>query len=101
MDRPEDLPFAFAELRRMGIERVSVVGGRRVATQLIDAGLVQDVYLTTSPREGGDPNTPMYPGRLDGYLVVRKRGTGPETGVVFEHTVLAGGPRPRRHGGQT
>ncbi len=88
MDRPDDLPRAFAELRRMGLERVSVVGGRKIATQLIDAGLVQDVYLTTSPRDGGEPNTPMYPRRLDGHLVVRKRGTGPETGVVFDHTVL-------------
>ncbi len=102
MDRPEDLARAFAVLGRMGIERVSVVGGRRVATQLIDAGLVQDVYLTTSPREGGDPNTPMYPGRLDGHVIVRKRGTGPETGVVFEHTVLAGGPcSGGRLGGRT
>ena len=88
MNRSEDLPGAFAALRRMGIERVSVVGGRRIATQLIDAGLVQDVYLTTSPRDGGEANTPMYPGRLDGHRIVRKRGTGPETGVVFDHMVL-------------
>ena len=86
MDHPAHLARAFAEVRRMGIARSSVVGGRRVATQLIDAGLVQDVYLTTSPRAGGEPNTPMYPGHLDGRLIVRKRGTGSEAGVVFDHT---------------
>jgi riboflavin biosynthesis pyrimidine reductase len=90
MDRPEDLPLAFSRLRRMGVERVSAIGGRRIATQLIDAGLVQDLYVTTAPRDGGEPCTPMYPGRLDTRLVVRKRGTGPEAGVVFEHRVLRG-----------
>jgi dihydrofolate reductase len=62
-----------------------VVGGRTIATALIDAGLVQDVYLTTSPREGGEPNTPMYPKPINADVIVRKHGTGRETGVVFEH----------------
>jgi hypothetical protein len=43
------------------------------------------MYLTTSPKEGGEPNTPMYPKPLRGELVVRKRGTGPDAGVEFEH----------------
>jgi len=85
MKDKNDLRSAFAEMRRMRIERVSVVGGRTIATSLIDAGLVQDIYLTTSPREGGQPNTPMYPKPLDAEVVVRKHGTGDETGVVFEH----------------
>jgi len=55
---------------------------------VIDAGLVRDGYLTTSPREGGQPNTAMYPKPLRADLVVRKQGTGPETGVVFEHRVI-------------
>jgi len=83
-----DLRAACTELRRLGIDRVSAVGGRTVATALIDAGLVQDVYLTTSPREGGDPNTPMYPRPLDAQLLVRKHGSGDEAGVVFEHLLL-------------
>jgi riboflavin biosynthesis pyrimidine reductase len=87
MKDKNDLPTAFAKLRRMGIERVSVVGGRTIATALIDAGLVQDIYLTTSPREGGEPNTPMYPKPLDAEMIVRKHGTGAEAGVVFEHLV--------------
>jgi len=83
-----DLRSGVRALRRLGIDRVSSIGGRTVATALIDAGLVQDVYLTTSPREGGQPNTPMYPKPLRADLVVRKQGTGPETGVVFEHRVI-------------
>jgi len=85
MKDKNDLPGAFRELRRLGIERVSVVGGRTIAAALIDAGLVQDIYLTTSPREGGEPNTPMYPKPINADVIVRKHGTGGETGVVFEH----------------
>jgi riboflavin biosynthesis pyrimidine reductase len=85
MKNKNDLRSAFEALRRLGIERVSVVGGRTVATSLIDAGLVQDIYLTTSPREGGQPNTPMYPKPLNAEVIVRKHGTGDEAGVVFEH----------------
>jgi riboflavin biosynthesis pyrimidine reductase len=88
MDKPEDLPRAFEQLRELGITHVSAIGGRKIAAQLIDAGLVQDVYLTTSPRAGGEPNTPMYPGSLKGAVVVRKRGTDGESGVTFEHIRL-------------
>jgi 5-amino-6-(5-phosphoribosylamino)uracil reductase len=89
MARPDDLPSACRALRRMGIERVSCVGGRTVATALLDAGLIRDLYLTTSPRPGGQPNTPLYPRPLATRTVVRKYGTGRETGVVFEHLSLS------------
>jgi riboflavin biosynthesis pyrimidine reductase len=88
MSHPAELQRAFEVLRDFGVERLSCVGGRRVATQLIDAGLVDDLYLTTSPRPGGEPETPIYPGRLAGRVIVRKRGTGPEEGVTFEHMVM-------------
>ena len=88
MSRPDDVPAAFAALRTFGIERVSAVGGRQLATQLIDAGLVQDVYLTTSPRTGGEPGTPMYPRPLRAPTLVCKHGTGPDAGVIFEHLQL-------------
>lgn len=88
MDTPGHLPYAFEQLRALGIAHVSAIGGRKIATQLIDAGLVQDVYLTTSPRAGGEPDTPMYPRPLKGAVVVRKRGTDGESGVTFEHTRL-------------
>jgi riboflavin biosynthesis pyrimidine reductase len=73
----------------MGIERISCVGGRTIARQVIDAGLVQDLYLTTSPKDGGEPNTPLYPKPLKGRTIVRKQGTGADAGVVFEHLTLA------------
>ena len=75
-----------------GIRRVSSVGGRTLATQLIENGVVQDIYLTTSPKAGGQPGTPFYTGArpLETTLSVRKAGLGEETGVVFEHLVLTG-----------
>jgi riboflavin biosynthesis pyrimidine reductase len=58
-----------------------------LATALIDAGLVQDIYLTTAPVPGGEPGTPFYTGsgplRTTGVLT--KAGRGKEIGVVFEH----------------
>jgi dihydrofolate reductase len=72
----------------MGIERISAVGGRVLAAELIAAGLVQDLYLTTSPITGGDPGTPIYPHPLELRTIVRKRGTLHEAGVVFEHSLL-------------
>jgi riboflavin biosynthesis pyrimidine reductase len=86
MPRADALVFAFRKLRAMGIGRISCVGGRTLARQLIDARLVQDLYLTKGTKEGGEPNTPLYPKPLEGALVVRKRGTGADEGVVFEHT---------------
>ena len=91
MPTARDLPYAFRQLREMGIGRISCIGGRTIARQLMDAGLIQDLYLTTSAEEGGEPGTPLYPGPLDGELVVRKRGTGPDEGVVFEHFRLRSG----------
>ena len=87
----DSLPAAFHALREIGVARVSCVGGRTLARQLIDAGLVQDLYLTKSPRSGGEPDTPLYPGHLDGAIVVRKAGTGADFGVTFEHRILIDG----------
>jgi riboflavin biosynthesis pyrimidine reductase len=88
MDDPADLRGAFERLRALGIQRISCVGGRTIARQLIDAGLVQDLYLTTAPKAGGEPNTPLYPGPLQARTIVRKHGTGAEAGVLFEHLAL-------------
>jgi riboflavin biosynthesis pyrimidine reductase len=79
---------AFETLRTMGIGRVSVIGGRTMARSLISAGLVRDLYLTTSPRAGGEPDTPLFPTPFAGTLVVRKCGTGADEGVVFEHLLV-------------
>jgi 5-amino-6-(5-phosphoribosylamino)uracil reductase len=99
-----DLPQA---LDRLSLERrirvVSVVGGRTLATTLVDAGMVDDIYLTTSPLSGGQPHTPFYArGELSCAPVVRKEGRGSESRVRFAHLRPAppgGAPRSalRKH----
>jgi riboflavin biosynthesis pyrimidine reductase len=85
-EQPTDLATAFAQLRSMGVERVSCVGGRNIASQLLDAGLIDDIYLTTTPRPSGEPGSRLVSSRLGDYrTVVRKLGTGVERGVVFSH----------------
>ena len=87
----EDLADAFRRLRRdHGLSRISVVGGRTVATSLIDAGLIQDLCLTTSAQHGGQPNTPFYAGHRVPtlQLIVRKRGHG-NTAIAFEHFAVS------------
>ena len=88
MDDPSGLRNAFRELRRLGVVRMSCIGGRTLAGPLLDARLVQDVYLTTGTKAGGEPGTPLYAKPLKGREVVRKHGTGPDAGVVFEHIGL-------------
>jgi riboflavin biosynthesis pyrimidine reductase len=83
-----DLARAAERLRAdFGLDRISAVGGRTLATGLIDARLVVDLYLTTSPISGGTSATPMYSGkRPHGRdLVIQKRSAA---GVVFEHFIL-------------
>lgn len=89
MADPSSLRAAFQELRRLGIERLSCVGGRTLAGQLLDAGLVQDVYLTTGTTTGGEPGTPVSDTPLHGREVVRKNGSGPDEGVLFQHIVIS------------
>jgi diaminohydroxyphosphoribosylaminopyrimidine deaminase/5-amino-6-(5-phosphoribosylamino)uracil reductase len=76
---------AFAQLSSMGVERISCIGGRDVAHQLLVYGLVDDLYLTTSPQPGGEPDTPLARHLLSGSIAARKAGTGEESGVRFEH----------------
>jgi riboflavin biosynthesis pyrimidine reductase len=86
---PVSLPGAMRELRRRGIEVVSCVGGRLTATAFLKAGLVTDLYLTTSAIDAGEPNTPYYEGAplpLDRVLL--KEGKDVETGVRFEHFLV-------------
>ena len=87
-----DLHFYAERLFSLGVRRVSAVGGRKLATSLIDARLVSDLYVTTSPLEGGRPDSPMYEGTgsLSRDLVVRKQTSG---GVVFEHFIIGAGPQ--------
>jgi riboflavin biosynthesis pyrimidine reductase len=87
-----DLPAAFRCLRREhGIGRISAIGGRLTATSLVDAGLVQDIYLTTTAIDGGEPNTPWYVGDRFPELqtIVRKREVAVELPILFEHLAIA------------
>jgi len=82
---------ALARLRAdHGIERISAVGGRTIATALIDQRLVQDLYLTTSAIDGGEPITPFYCGKqsLKYSTIVRKIETGTNEPITFEHLAL-------------
>ncbi len=85
---PGDLRAAFEQLRAAGIGRISAVGGRTVARALLDVGLVRDVYLTTSPRPGGEPSTPLSPKPLQATVITRKHGTSTDAGVTFEQLHL-------------
>jgi len=85
MKDPGDLREAFQKLRDQGIATISCVGGRTFARRLLAAGLVQDVFLTKSPKSGGEPNTPLTDAPLTGPLIARKHGTGADEGVTFEH----------------
>ncbi|HKB14289.1 MAG TPA: dihydrofolate reductase family protein [Vicinamibacterales bacterium] len=92
MERPSDLVWAFRELRRRGVGRLSCIGGRMLAGAVLDAGLVQDLYLTTSAKSAGEPDSPFYRKPLTTELVVRKHGTGADEGVVFEHLLVRQSP---------
>lgn len=81
----------FARLKReQGIQRISCIGGRKTATSLVDAGLVQDIYLTTSAIDGGEPNTPWYVGRNPPRLetIVRKKEVTDRSPLLFEHLAI-------------
>jgi riboflavin biosynthesis pyrimidine reductase len=87
--RNGDLAEPLEYLRRArGISRISSIGGRTTASSLIDAGLVQDICLTTTARVGGETDTPLYVGKKRPprtRLIVRKRGEDPAYPILFEH----------------
>lgn len=86
---PLSMTRALQRLRRRGMQVISCVGGRRTATTLLREGLVDDLYLTTSPRPGGEAGTPFYDGPpLKTTLVVEKAGRGAEEGVRFQHFLV-------------
>jgi riboflavin biosynthesis pyrimidine reductase len=86
-----DLSAALTTLRQQhGIARISCVGGRTVATALVDGGLVQDIYLTTSAIDAGEPNTPWYAGKRPPRLgvIVRKQEDVREQPILLEHLAI-------------
>ena len=86
---PVSLTNAMQQLSQRGLRVISCVGGRRTATAMIREGLIRDLYLTTSPIEAGEPNTPFYEGPpLKLTQVVEKAGKEDEEGVRFEHLIV-------------
>ena len=85
-------PLSFLR-RERGVRRISAIGGRTTASALIDQALVQDVYLTTTARDGGEPDTPFYRGTQAPPLttIVRKEGRDGDFPIVFEHAMIAPG----------
>jgi riboflavin biosynthesis pyrimidine reductase len=90
---PLSLTASMRSLRRRGVAVVSAVGGRHTATALLKEGLVDDLYLTTSPIDAGEPHSPYYEGPpLWMSQVVEKGGRDGEEGVRFEHFLVSASP---------
>jgi len=73
-----------------GIQRISTIGGRFTATRLVDAGLAQDICLTTTSRDGGEPGTPWYDGSSPPRLrrITAKEWLERGSRVLFEHILI-------------
>ena len=87
--QPLSMRRALRELKARRIETLSAIGGPRTARALLQEGVVHDLYVTTSPKSGGEPNTPLVEESGNRWPVVLKNGTGPETGVRFAHYALS------------
>lgn len=87
--QPLSMRTALRELKARGIETVSAIGGRTTARAMLREGVINDLYLTTSPKSAGEPNTPLLDTPLNAPAVVIKEGTGPEAGVRFIHYALS------------
>ena len=74
-----------------GIRRISAIGGRSTASHLVDAGVAQDLYLTTASRDGGEPGTPWYSGPAVPALrtLTQKQWTVLGARILFEHILIA------------
>ena len=79
---------ALRRIRELGVATISCIGGRTLARQMMRAGVVQDLYLTSSAQSGGEPNTPLSAAPIRGRTVLTKRGTGRDEGIRFTHTRL-------------
>jgi riboflavin biosynthesis pyrimidine reductase len=92
-----DLGGTFVRLRHEhGIARISAVGGRVTATNLVDAGLVQDIYLTTSAIHAGEPDTPWYVGdrRPSLETIVTKSELTDRVPIRFDHLAIQQAANP-------
>jgi hypothetical protein len=85
---PLDLRLALSRLRDRGVAVVSCVGGRRIATTLLDAGLITDLYITVCEPGSAASALAFYDGPpLMRRRLLSKAGRGAEGAVRFEHLV--------------
>lgn len=85
---PLDLRVALAQLRDRAMAVVAAVGGRRIATSLLDAGLVTDLYVTVREPSSTAAALAFYNGPpLVRRRLLSKAGRGSEGAVRFEHLV--------------
>ena len=59
---PVDLTGVLADLAQRGIERLLVEGGGSVHTQVLTAGLADELHLVIAPFFVGDPGAPRFAG---------------------------------------
>jgi 5-amino-6-(5-phosphoribosylamino)uracil reductase len=59
---PLDLVAVLADVARRGIERLMVEGGTEILTQLLAAGLADELHLAVAPVLVGDPDAPRLVG---------------------------------------
>jgi riboflavin biosynthesis pyrimidine reductase len=73
-----------------GIQRISAVGGRHTASHLVDSGLAQDLYLTTTADDGGEADTPWYSGANPPStgVITRKQWFDGASRILFEHVLI-------------
>jgi riboflavin biosynthesis pyrimidine reductase len=87
----DDLGGVIDRLRmEEGIQRISAIGGRATATSLVDGRVCQDLYLTTTSQDGGEPNTPWYSGAdmPPTRGITKKEWSDGESRVTFEHILI-------------
>jgi riboflavin biosynthesis pyrimidine reductase len=87
--QPLSMRTALQELKVRGVETISAIGGRTTARAMLREGVIDDVYLTTSPKSAGQPNTPLLHAPLNGVAVVVKEGSAAEAGIRFVHYALS------------
>jgi riboflavin biosynthesis pyrimidine reductase len=91
--QPLSLRTALMTLRQDGLSVISALGGRRVASTLLSAGLVTDLYLTGSDDDGMRQSRAIHDGpTILQRRVLAKRGRRGSPHARFEHLVS---PSPR------
>ena len=89
MLRSAHLGEAFRRLRELNLRYLSCIGGAHAGDRASRPASGDDIYSHDVPAPGRRTGTPMYPRRFEGSVVVRKRGTAEESGVLFEHFHLS------------